>query len=43
MQPLAAAALSWLLFSERLGPTALLGAALILAGLFVVQRSRQNQ
>ena len=41
MQPLAAAALSWLIFGEILGPIALFGAALILAGLFLVQRSRQ--
>lgn len=40
MQPLAAAALSWMLFGEALGPVALLGAALILAGLFLVQRMR---
>lgn len=41
MQPLAAAVLSWLLFGEALGPLALFGAALVLAGLFLVQRSRQ--
>jgi drug/metabolite transporter (DMT)-like permease len=40
MQPLVAAALSWMLFNEALGPTALLGAALVLAGIYVVQRSR---
>ncbi len=40
LQPLSAAALSWLLFDERLGPLALLGAAFILGGLFVVQRAR---
>jgi drug/metabolite transporter (DMT)-like permease len=40
-QPLAAAALSWILFSERLGAVALIGAALVLAGLYQVQRSRQ--
>jgi drug/metabolite transporter (DMT)-like permease len=40
MQPLAAAVLSWIMFGERLGPVALTGAALILAGLFVVQRAR---
>lgn len=39
-QPLAAAALSWVLFSERLGVIALIGAALVLAGLYVVQRAR---
>jgi len=41
MQPLAGAALSWMIFGEALGPLALLGAALILAGLFAVQRARQ--
>jgi drug/metabolite transporter (DMT)-like permease len=40
MQPLVAAALSWMLFSEALGPMALMGAALVLAGIYVVQRSR---
>lgn len=40
MQPLAAALLSWIIFSEALGPLALAGAALILAGVFVVQRAR---
>jgi drug/metabolite transporter (DMT)-like permease len=40
MQPLAAAVLSWIIFGEELGAFALTGAALILAGLFVVQRSR---
>lgn len=40
MQPLVAAALSWMLFSEVLGPMALMGAALVLAGIYVVQRSR---
>jgi drug/metabolite transporter (DMT)-like permease len=39
-QPVAAAVLSWILFGEELGPLALTGAALILAGLFVVQRAR---
>jgi drug/metabolite transporter (DMT)-like permease len=39
-QPLAAALLSWLIFGEALGPAGMLGAALILAGLFVVQRAR---
>lgn len=41
MQPLSAAVLSWILFGERLGPLAFAGAALILAGVFVVQRARQ--
>jgi len=40
MQPLAAAVLSWIIFSERLGALALVGAGLILAGVFVVQRAR---
>ena len=40
MQPLVAAALSWIMFNEELGPLALAGAALILVGIYVVQRSR---
>lgn len=40
MQPLAAAALSWAMFGEELGPLGFIGAALILAGLFAVQRAR---
>ena len=40
-QPLAAAVLSWIMFEERLGPIALVGAAFVLAGLFTVQRARQ--
>ena len=40
MQPLVAAALSWIMFNEALGPNSLLGAALVLAGIYVVQRSR---
>lgn len=40
VQPVAAAALSWVLFNERLGPFALTGAALVLAGVWIVQRSR---
>lgn len=40
-QPVAAAALSWMLFAERLGVVALIGAALILGGLYAVQRARQ--
>jgi drug/metabolite transporter (DMT)-like permease len=40
MQPLVAAALSWIMFNEALSPLALGGAALILAGIYVVQRSR---
>ncbi len=41
MQPLSAAALSWIMFGEALGPLALGGAGLILAGVFVVQRARR--
>lgn len=40
MQPLVAAALSWIMFNEALSPLAFGGAALILAGIYVVQRSR---
>ncbi len=40
MQPLTAAALSWAIFGEALGPFALVGAALVLGGIFVVQRAR---
>lgn len=40
MQPIAAAALSWVIFGEALGPLALFGAGLILAGIFIVQRTR---
>jgi len=43
MQPLVAAALSWLMFGEALGVLGFAGAALVLAGLFVVQRSRARQ
>src|SRR5689334_16463138 len=42
MQPLVAAVLSWIMFNEALSPLALGGAALILAGIYVVQRSRVN-
>lgn len=41
MQPLSAAALSWIFFGEALGSLALFGAALILCGVFLVQRARQ--
>jgi drug/metabolite transporter (DMT)-like permease len=41
MQPLVAAALSWIMFDEALGALALAGALLILAGIFIVQRNRQ--
>jgi drug/metabolite transporter (DMT)-like permease len=40
MQPLVAAALSWILFGEALSAAALFGAALVLAGIYAVQRSR---
>lgn len=40
LQPLSAAMLSWWLFGEQLGLLAFAGAALILGGLFVVQRAR---
>lgn len=41
MQPLVAAILAWILFGEALGALSLVGAALILGGIFVVQRARQ--
>lgn len=41
MQPLVAAVLSWIMFGEALGPVALTGAMLVLAGIYVVQRNRQ--
>lgn len=41
MQPLSAAMLSWVFFGEALGPLALAGAALILFGVYMVQRARQ--
>lgn len=41
VQPVAAAGLSWLLFNESLGPLALFGAALVLGGVFIVQRTRR--
>ena len=40
MQPVVAAALSWMLFGEALSVVALFGAALVLAGIYLVQRSR---
>jgi drug/metabolite transporter (DMT)-like permease len=40
MQPVAAAALSWMIFDEKLGALALFGAALVLAGIYIVQRGR---
>lgn len=41
MQPLVGAALAWIMFDEALGPLAFVGAALVLAGIYVVQRYRQ--
>jgi drug/metabolite transporter (DMT)-like permease len=40
MQPVTAALLSWLLFGEALAPLGLAGAALILGGVYIVQRAR---
>lgn len=40
VQPVAAAALSWMLFDEALGPWAFVGAAMVLGGVYLVQRSR---
>jgi drug/metabolite transporter (DMT)-like permease len=40
MQPLVAALLSWIMFDEKLSPLALTGAALVLVGMFTVQRAR---
>jgi drug/metabolite transporter (DMT)-like permease len=40
MQPLVAAALSWLMFGEALSLLGFVGAGLILAGVYVVQRAR---
>lgn len=40
MQPITAAIWSWILFGEALGPLALGAAALILFGVFLVQRAR---
>lgn len=40
IQPVAAAGFAWALFGEALGPIALVGAALVLGGLYIVQRAR---
>lgn len=40
MQPTTAAIWSWVLFGEALGPLALIGAAFVLLGVFLVQRAR---
>ncbi|HRK65649.1 MAG TPA: DMT family transporter, partial [Terricaulis sp.] len=42
MQPLVGAALSWIMFGEKLGVWAFFGAALILAGIYAVQRARSS-
>ncbi|MDX2235701.1 MAG: DMT family transporter [Hyphomonadaceae bacterium] len=42
VQPVAAAAFGWVLFDEPLGAVGLGGAALILVGVFIVQRGRQG-
>lgn len=41
MQPVTAAVWSWVLFGETLGPLGLAGAALVLGGVYMVQRARQ--
>ena len=38
IEPLTAAGLAWLLFDERLGPLALVGAALLLGAVFLLTR-----
>jgi drug/metabolite transporter (DMT)-like permease len=40
IQPVAAAAFAWVLFGENLGPVALIGAALIVVGITIVQKLR---
>ena len=40
LQPIAASALSWIIFDEALGALALFGAGLVLAGIYIVQRGR---
>lgn len=40
VQPVSAAVFGWVLFGEGLAATGVIGAAMILAGVFVVQRSR---
>jgi drug/metabolite transporter (DMT)-like permease len=40
VQPVAAAAFSWVLFGEALGPLALVGAGLVLGGIWLVQRAQ---
>ena len=41
VQPVAAAAFGWVLFNEPLGAVGLAGAAMILVGVFIVQRRRR--
>jgi drug/metabolite transporter (DMT)-like permease len=43
VQPIAAAAFSWMLFDEALAPLAFAGAALVLAGVWLVQRQGNRQ
>lgn len=43
LQPLAATVFAWILFGERLGPLAFAGAALILGGVWFVQRARERE
>ena len=43
VQPVAAAGLSWLLFGEALTPVAFAGAALVLAGVYLVQRGNVQE
>jgi drug/metabolite transporter (DMT)-like permease len=38
VEPLTAAVLAWLLFDERLGPLALVGAALLLGAVLLLAR-----
>jgi drug/metabolite transporter (DMT)-like permease len=40
VQPVAAAIFGWVLFSEGLAPAGIVGAAMILAGVFIVQKTR---
>jgi drug/metabolite transporter (DMT)-like permease len=41
LQPVTAAIWSWVLFGESLGPFGIAGAALVLGGVYLVQRARQ--
>ncbi len=43
VQPVTAALISWVLFGEAMGSLALIGAALLLAGIFIVQRGRVSR